>query len=97
MTSAALGTPTSGVEVTNISPHGIWLLLRGDEKLLTYEHFPWFKHATVAQISQVELQSDDHLYWPALDIDLSVESIDHPERFPLVSNVAQPGAAADRS
>jgi len=26
-----------------------------------------------------------HLYWPDLDIALAVESIDHPERFPLVS------------
>lgn len=87
MTSATLGTPTSDVEVTNISPHGIWLLLNGHEKLLPYEQFPWFEHATVAQISEVELQSEDHLYWPELDINLSVESIDHPDRFPLVSKV----------
>jgi hypothetical protein len=26
-----------------------------------------------------------HLYWPDLDIDLAVESIRHPEQFPLVS------------
>jgi hypothetical protein len=31
------------------------------------------------------LQGPEHLYWPDLDIDLSVESIEHPERFPLVS------------
>ena len=24
-----------------------------------------------------------HLYWPELDVDLSVESIEHPERYPL--------------
>jgi hypothetical protein len=27
----------------------------------------------------------DHLYWPDLDIDLSLESIRHPENFPLIS------------
>jgi hypothetical protein len=29
------------------------------------------------------------LYWPDLDIDLAVDSIQHPERYPLVST-AQP-------
>jgi hypothetical protein len=29
-----------------------------------------------------------HLYWPDLDIDLAVESIRHPEKFPLVSRVS---------
>lgn len=95
MTFATPGTPTSDVEVTNISPHGIWLLLRGQEKLLPYEHFPWFQQATVEQISDVELQSAGHLYWPKLDIDLAVESIDHPERFPLISKVAQQIAGGD--
>ena len=31
------------------------------------------------------MKSAQHLYWPDLDIDLAVESIDHPEQFPLVS------------
>lgn len=88
MKSAVHGTPTSGVEVTNISPHGFWLLLEGDEKFLPYQDFPWFEHATVAQICHVELLSENHLYWPELDIDLAVPSIDHPNRFPLVSKAA---------
>jgi hypothetical protein len=33
----------------------------------------------------VELVSDRHLYWPDLDVDLDVESIFHPENYPLVS------------
>jgi hypothetical protein len=27
-----------------------------------------------------------HLYWPDLDVDLSLDSIEHPERYPLKSN-----------
>jgi hypothetical protein len=34
----------------------------------------------------VEWPSTDHLYWPDLDVDLSVRSIEHPEEFPLVSS-----------
>jgi hypothetical protein len=54
-----------------------------------FKDFPWFQDATVRQIANVLLPSPHHLYWPDLDIDLAVESIEHPERFPLVSR-AQP-------
>ncbi len=85
MTSAALGTSISPVEVTNISQHGFWLLLADEELFLPFAEFPWFRDAAVAKILHVELPSRDHLYWPELDVDLAVESIRHPERFPLVS------------
>jgi hypothetical protein len=58
------GTATSAAEVTNISKHGFWLLLGDEELLLPFEHFPWFKSATVEQISNVERPSPNHLYWP---------------------------------
>jgi hypothetical protein len=32
----------------------------------------------------------EHLYWPELDVDLSVESIEHPERFPLIARPTPP-------
>ncbi|MGB0956379.1 MAG: DUF2442 domain-containing protein [Panacagrimonas sp.] len=86
--SAALGTPTSGVEVTNVSVHGFWMLLNDVEKFLPFAMFPWFKQASIAQLCNVEWPSQNHLYWPDLDIDISVESIDHPERFPLLSQTA---------
>jgi hypothetical protein len=76
--------------VTNISQHGFWLLLGDRELFLPFERFPWFKDASVGQICKVELPSSRHLYWPLLDIDLAVESIEHPERFPLVSRATRP-------
>ncbi|MGD9722773.1 MAG: DUF2442 domain-containing protein [Pirellulales bacterium] len=101
MKSDKHGTPTSDLEVTNISRHGLWLLLRDREYFLPFEQFPWFKDASVHQICTVELRSKDHLYWPLVDIDLTVESIEHPERFPLVSNArppvpATPGGQAEK-
>lgn len=45
----------------------------------------WNKNAPVAQQLNVVLPRATHLYWPDLDVDLSVESIEFPERFPLVS------------
>jgi hypothetical protein len=73
------------VEVTNISHHGFWLLIRDKEKFLPFELFPWFREASVAQIVAVEMPGEGHIYWPQLDIDLCEESIDHPELFPLIS------------
>ncbi len=79
------GTITSAPEVTNISRHGFWLLLGDEELLLPFEQFPWFRSATVEQITKVERPSPDHLYWPSLDVDLAVASIRDPEAYPLVS------------
>jgi hypothetical protein len=76
------------VEVTNISRHGFWLLLEERELFLPFEHFPWFRSAPVEAILNVERPRSHHLYWPTLDIDLAVESIEHPERYPLVSRHA---------
>lgn len=41
------GAATSAVEVTNISRHGLWLLLGDEELFLPFEHFPWFRRATI--------------------------------------------------
>jgi hypothetical protein len=85
-TSAKLGSGTSGPEVTHVSPLGIWLLVEGRELFMSFEKFPWFRSATVAAIYSVEQPHPRHLYWPELDIDLAVESIEHPERFPLIAS-----------
>jgi hypothetical protein len=85
MKSAPHGKLTSAVEVTNLSEHGFWILIQDRELFLPFEQFPWFKDASVGRILNVERQGEDHLYWPDLDVDLSVESIERPQDFPLVS------------
>jgi uncharacterized protein DUF2442 len=79
------GAATSEVEVTNISQHGFWLLLDGRELFLPFDEFPWFKQATVDSILRLEHLAPGHLYWPVLDVDLALDSIDHPEQYPLKS------------
>jgi hypothetical protein len=89
MRSRQPGTHTSAPEVTNVSQHGLWLLLDERELFLSFRQFPWFADATIAQLSRVERPSLHHLYWPELDVDLHVESIEHPEAYPLVSAAQQ--------
>jgi hypothetical protein len=87
MTSGTPGPSTFPVEVTNVSPHGFWLFIGEQEVFLSFVDFPWFKDASIQAISRVELPSPHHLYWPDLDVDLAVESLSHPDRYPLISQV----------
>jgi hypothetical protein len=73
--------------VTNVSRHGLWILLEGSERFLAFKHFPWFRDASIGDLVHVECRSPGHLYWPKLDVDLAVESIDDPTKFPLVSRI----------
>ena len=79
------GAVTLVAEVTNISRHGFWILLDQEELLVPFSEFPWFRQATIEQLTDLQWPSRDHLYWPQLDIDLSVESIRNPEAFPLIA------------
>ena len=84
MTSSTHGASILQVEVTNIDRFGFWLLVEDREYFLPYEGFPWFRHATIDQIADVELLHGDHLHWPDLDVDLSLESLARPDSFPLI-------------
>ncbi len=83
MSSQLPGKTVSEVEVSNISKHGVWLLVGEREFFMPHEDFPWFQDAAVGKILNVEQPTPGHLYWPDLDVDLSLEMIDHPEKFPL--------------
>lgn len=74
---------TIEAEITHISSYGIWLLTHDKELFLPYEEFPWFKNQPVKSIINVTEQGEGHFYWSDIDVDLTIESIEHPERFPL--------------
>ena len=83
MSSRKLGQDTSEVEVTNVSAHGFWLLTGDRELFLPFDDFPWFRDAPIGKVLNVEEPTPGHFFWPDLDVDLGIESIEHPERFPL--------------
>ncbi|MGD9732651.1 MAG: DUF2442 domain-containing protein [Desulfamplus sp.] len=80
-----VGNPISEVEVTNISSHGIWLFAHGEEMFLSYKDFPWFKNVVIEKIINVAEPFHGHFYWPDIDVDLNLEIIKHPERFPFTA------------
>lgn len=99
--SAKRGKRISDIEITNISAHGFWVLVQERELFVPFAAFPWFSEAPVAHILRVEMPGPGHLFWPELDVDLAIESIEHPERFPLLSRkhpkkAMQPTSRASR-
>ena len=86
MRSSKPGRSTS-VELVRVRSRGI--VIRVDERELTlpFVSFPWFREAPSAQLARIERVDADHIRWPDLDVDLTLSSIEHPERYPLVSKV----------
>ena len=84
MKSSTPGTSTLEIEVTNISKHGIWVLVDDEELFLPFAYFPWFRKASLGAVLNVQRPSSKHLCWPDLDVDLTLDSIRHPDKYPLV-------------
>jgi hypothetical protein len=76
---------TISVSVENITPFGIWLFVQGKEYFLSYQDYPYFQDQVLSSIQNVQLLHGYHLYWPELDVDLEIDNLEHPERYPLQS------------
>ena len=83
MKSSTVGRSISRPEILNISASGVWLFVLGKEYFLPYTEYPWFKEAPVKAILNAHLLNRVHLHWPDLDIDLEVQSLEHPDQYPL--------------
>ena len=77
--------PGLAVEVIEIGETGLRLDLGAESVWLSYADFPWFISQPTELVRNVQRPSAGHLYWPALDIDLSLASIRDPAAFPLMA------------
>ena len=83
MKASAHGRRIAGAEVQGVLKDGLWLLVRGREYFLPFALYPWLRMASVSVLQHVKLLHDHHLYWPELDVDVELESLEHPDRYPL--------------
>lgn len=83
MLSEAPGKLIWSSEVTAIGRDGFWLISNDQEYFVPYDAYPVFKCATVEQIYSMQEIAPGQLYWEALDVDIEVGALEHPERFPL--------------
>jgi len=83
MKSSNAGESTTAVEVVNVSNHGMWLNVEGEEFFMPFERYPWFEPAPLSSVFNVQLLHGFHLRWPDLDVDLEVDALRNPEKYPL--------------
>ena len=81
--SKVLGKNTSAVEVQNITRWGIWFLIDDKEYFLSFEDYPELGKATIDQIYEFEFYHGNHLHWPSLDVDVELDALEYPEKYPL--------------
>ena len=70
-------------EVSHISTHGIWVLVNDSGYMLSFSEYPWFTEAKLSEIQNVQVLHGNHLRWPMLDVDIELDSLVTPERYPL--------------
>ena len=84
MNSGQLGTVTSHHEVTGITVSGFWVLVDDAEYFVPFSDYPVFRSAGVEQVFDVRRLAPRQLYWPALDADVELDALEHPEYYPLI-------------
>ena len=82
--SSKSNTATTSVSVLMINGDGIMLNVCGHDYFLSYNRIPWMRDASISHVLDVRMSGHHAIEWPALDIDLEIESLKHPERYPLI-------------
>ena len=72
------------VSVLMINAQGIMLTVQGQDYFLSYNRIPWMQDAPIRSVLNVQMTGPEAIEWPDLDIDLEIDSLRHPERYPLV-------------
>ena len=83
MSSSTLGQNISDVDISLVTAKGFWIFVQSKEYFLSFDDYPWFRDARITEIMNVELKNQYHLRWNDLDVDIELDSLEHPERYPL--------------
>ena len=73
-------------KVLTITANGILLSIPEGDFFLNYKDYPWFRNAPINHVFDVEMEGDHAVRWNALDVDLEIDSILNPERYPVIIN-----------
>ncbi|MBM3405537.1 MAG: DUF2442 domain-containing protein [Bacteroidetes bacterium] len=78
------GINTSISSVTSIEELGFWVLIEDQEYFIPFDDYPAFLNATIDEIFDVTMVGPSQLSWGKLDIDIELDALMEPHRFPLV-------------
>lgn len=71
-------------KVSALSVTGFVLSVDGTDFAVQYDEFPFFRGAATRDLRRVTRPSEQHLRWAALDVDLELDSLRHPAKYPMV-------------
>ena len=77
-------TQSTSANVLMINAQGLMISVDGNDYFLSYNRVPWMKDASICKVLNVQKEGRNAICWPDLDVDLEIESLKHPERYPLV-------------
>ena len=76
--------PCTSANVLMINSQGIMLSVCGNDYFLSYNRIPWMLTASIGDVLNVRMSGRNAIEWPTLNVDLEIESLKHPERYPLI-------------
>jgi hypothetical protein len=65
-------------------PEGILISVYEKDYYVSFDRLPWFRDAKISDVINVSMLGEDAIRWDALDIDLEIDSLKFPERYPYV-------------
>ncbi len=74
----------TSASVLMINDKGIMISVMGQDYFLSYNRIPWMRDATISDVLNIKMCGKHAVEWPKLDIDLEIDSLKHPERYPLL-------------
>ena len=74
----------TSASVLMINAQGIMLSICGHDYFLSYNRIPWMQDAPIRSVLNVQMSGPEAIEWPDLDVDLELDSLRHPARYPLV-------------
>jgi len=77
-------TEITSVKILCINAEGISLSVAGKVYFVPYDRVPWFRNARVSEILNVTLMGRMGIRWEDLNVDLEIDSLEHPEKYPHV-------------
>ncbi len=83
-TSLKNNTNSTLADVLMINDRGIMISVLGQDYFLSYNRVPWMRDATINEVLDIRMSGKNAIEWPKLDVDLEIESLRHPERYPLL-------------
>ena len=77
-------TDNTSASVLMINAQGIMLSVCGHDYFLSYNRIPWMQDAPIRSVLNVKMSGPEAIEWPDLDVVLEIDSLRHPEKYPLL-------------